>query len=135
MPTARRFAVAYLALQGVGALSWWAALILWPEVRVHFLPEEAPDSALFAFAVADLLLFAVGSLTAAVGVARRAAWAWPVLLVHCGAAMYAGLYCLTLPLVADGSGWLGAVLMAPAVVVPPWLAWRLRPRGGPSCPG
>ena len=38
MPTVRRFAVAYLALQGVGALGWWAALILWPEVRVHFLP-------------------------------------------------------------------------------------------------
>jgi hypothetical protein len=135
MPPVRRFAVAYLALQGVGALGWWAALAAWPESRAHFQPAGAPDAALFAFAVADLLLFAVGSLAAAVGVARRAAWAWPVLLVHCGAAMYAGLYCLMLPLVAGGAGWVGAVLMVPAAVVPPWLAWRLRPRGGPPCPG
>jgi hypothetical protein len=135
MLSVKRFAVVYLVLQGVGALGWWAALAAWPEVRVHFQPAGAPDATLFAFAVADLMLFAVGSLTAAVGVARGAAWAWPVLLVHCGAAVYAGLYCLTLPLVAGGSGWVGAVLMAPAVVVPPWLAWRLRPRGGPSCPG
>ncbi|MGL6096377.1 MAG: hypothetical protein ACRC7O_11350 [Fimbriiglobus sp.] len=128
MPPVRRFAIVYLTAQGIAALAWWAVLAAWPPARAYFKPAGAPDSTLFAFAVADIVLFAVGSLAAAVGLRRNAPWAWPVLVAHAGAAAYAGLYCVTLPVVAGGSGWLAAVGMAPAVVVPPVLAWRLRPR-------
>ncbi len=132
MPSVRRFAVVYLTAQGLAALLWWAVLAAFPAARAHFKPAGAPDSTLFAFAVADILLFAVGSLAAAVGLHQNTPWAWPVLVAHAGAAAYAGLYCVTLPAVAGGSGWLAAVGMAPAVVVPPALAWQMRPRREPA---
>jgi hypothetical protein len=124
----QRLAVAYLVLQGVGVLAWWVVLAVAPGARALFTAAGAPDVVLLAFVVGDLALVAGGSFMAAVGVARGAAWAWPVLLVHAGAAAFAGLYCVTLPLLAGGSGWVAAVAMLPVLVVPPALAVVLRPR-------
>ena len=91
------------------------------------MAPNAPDATLLAFLGADLLLYAGGSFAAAYGLSRRRPWAWPVLCIHAGAAAYAALYGLALPLFSGG-GWLGAALMTPSLIVLPVLVWRLRPR-------
>lgn len=124
----RRLAVAYLAVQGVGVLAWWILLLAVPSARAPFTAHGAPDSVLMAFLLGDVLLVGAGSLVAAWGVAGRTRWAWPVLLVHAASAVYAGLYCVSLPFLTGGSGWLAAVAMTPVLVVPAVLAYLLRPR-------
>jgi len=124
----RRLAVLYLVVQGAGVLAWWLLLLAMPASRAWFTAAGAPEAVLMAFLPGDVALVGAGSIVAAVGVARRARWAWPVLLVHAACAAYAGLYCVSLPLLAGGSGWLAAVAMAPVLVVPAALAWVLRPR-------
>ncbi len=122
----RKLAVLFLAAQGFGAFGWW--LLLWavPSSRAAFLPPGWPTSTLAPFLVGDLTLFAGGALAAAYGIARRRPWAWTVLCIHSGAALYAGLFSLSLPLLF-GSPWLAAAVMAPSVIGPPLLLWRLRP--------
>ena len=127
-----RIGVGYLLVQGVAAAAWWATLLLGPESRVHFLAPGAPEVTLLAFLLPDVVLFAGASVLAAAGLARKAAWAWPVLCAHAGAGAYAALYCLSLTAMTGGGAWPGAVLMAPSLVVPPWLAWRLRPGREPA---
>ena len=123
----RRFGMIYLVAQGVLTLAWWAMLLTMPTARRHFLPRDAPDVMLLAFLAPDLVLFAGASLLASIGLSRGARWAWPVLCLHAGAAAYAALYCIALTILTGGGAWLGAALMAPSLLVPPWLAWRLRP--------
>ena len=124
----RRLAVAYLVVQGIGVLAWWVLLFTVPDSRELFTADGAPDAVLLAFVAGDVALVGLGSLVAAVGIARDTPWGWPVLLVHAGAAVFGGLYCVLLPLLAAGSGWLAAAAMIPVLVVPPTLAWVLRPR-------
>ena len=119
-----RLAAGFLFLEGIGAIIWWGVLLAVPSARAAFSVPGAPDVALTVFLLPDLTLFAGGALLAAVGLARQRPWAWPVLCVHCGAAAYAALYSLAVPLLT-GSGWLGAALMAPSLVVTPYLVWRL----------
>lgn len=127
----RRAAVVYLTLQGLGGLAWWCMLWGWPASRPWFLASGSPATTLWAFAPADLLLFVAGSWLAAYGLGRRRRWAWGLLCLHAGAAVYAALYCLMLGWL-DPRAWLGALLMSPSLVVPPLLAWILRPwRGEP----
>ena len=130
MPSAalRRLAVVYLALQGAAVLAWWALLLAVPASRALFTADGAPDAVLLAFLLGDVLLVGLGSVAAAVGLARAATWAWPVLLVHTGAAVFAGLYCVLLPVLTGGPGWIAAVAMIPVLVVPPVLAVLTRPR-------
>lgn len=109
-------------------LAWWVLLLAVPESRALFTAAGAPDAVLLAFGAPDVLLVGAGSLLAAFGLARETRWAWTVLLVHAACAVYAGLYCVSLPLLAGGSGWLAAVAMAPVLVVPATLAVLLRPR-------
>jgi hypothetical protein len=123
-------AVWFLTVQGAGVVAWWAALLLFPSARSPFLVPGAPDETLFAFLGADLLLYAGGSFVAAYGLSRRCPWAWPVLCIHAGAVVYAALVGLALPLLSGGA-WLGAILMAPSLVLLPILVWRLRPGGWP----
>jgi hypothetical protein len=119
-------AIAYLIIQGVAVYAWWTILLLFPAAREPFKAPGAPDSTLLAFIGADLLVYAGGSLAAAYGLARRSSWAWPALCVNAGAAIYAALYALALPLFSGGA-WLGALMMAPALVVSPALVWVFRP--------
>lgn len=119
-------AVGYLASQGIGGLAWWVMLLIWPESRGYFLAPGSPDTSLLAFAAPDLLLFVGGSLAAAYGLGTNRAWAWPVLLLHTGAALYAALFAVSLCWLAPNT-WLGAALMGPSLVVPALIAWRLRP--------
>lgn len=125
---ARRVAVPFFVLQAAGGAAWWAVLVAWPESRTHFKAAGAPDATLLAFAAPDLLLFVALSVACAVGLTRGAAWAWPLLCAHAGAAAYAALYCWGLFALTGDAG-LGAALMTPSLVVPAWLAWALRPRG------
>lgn len=125
-----RLGAIYFFLQGVGALAWWALLLAIPTSRRHYLAPGAPDAMLLAFLIPDLVLFAGASLLAALGLVRGASWAWPVVCAQAAASAYAGLYCVNLMVLTRGTVWLGAALMAPSIVVPPWLAWRLRPRRG-----
>ncbi len=122
-----RLAVLFLILQGAGVIIWWLILLISPLARSLFLVQGAPLPTLFAFIGADLLLYAGGSFLAAFGLARKERWAWSALCVHAGAVIYAALYGLTLPLISDGGAWLGAVMMAPSLVVLPALLWMLRP--------
>ena len=125
----RVFAIGFLLLQGVGGLIWWVALAAWPEARTPFLAKDAPDSTLLAFVGADLLLYVGGSFASAWGLWARSPWGWPVLCIHTGATAYAGLYTLVLCCFSPSS-WLAGVMMAPSVVVTPWLAWEFRPQRG-----
>jgi hypothetical protein len=127
-----RLAVLFLTLQGAGVIIWWLVLLLFPSIRVSFLAPGAPQSTLFAFVGADLLLYSGGSLVAAFGIARTQRWAWTALCIHAGAALYAALYGLALPIFSDVGAWLGAVMMAPSLVVLPSLLWLLRPRSDPK---
>lgn len=121
----RRLAGAYLLVQGAGVVAWWIVLALAPAARAPFRAATAPDATLLAFAVGDLLMVGVLSVLTGVGVLRRWRWAGPALLVHASACVYAGLYCLSLPLLGDGSGWAAALGMVPVLAVPPLivLAW------------
>ncbi len=127
--TYRSAAIIYLSLQGSGAVVWWALLLVSPAFRRHFLPSDCPDVTLLAFGIADGLLFVGLSFACAIGLMRVRSWAWPLLCVHAGAAMYAALYCVTLTLLTHGQALWGTLLMLPALLVPPYLAWKLRPGG------
>ena len=126
VPTLRRLGIVFLTLQSAGGIGWWLLLWTHPPSRVAFRAPGTSDAALFAFFVPDLIFYIGLGLGCAYGLARRAAWAWPLLCVHAGAAAYAALYTLTLPLFSHANV-LGAILMAPSLFVPPYLAWRLRP--------
>ena len=130
MPTGRvrRLGTLYLTFQGLAVAVWWLQLGVRPALRPFFLAPGETKASLLAFFVPDLFGYVGGSLATAYGLWRRRAWAWPVLCVHAGAAAYAALYGVTLPLLSGG-GW-GSLLMLPSLFVPPFLAWRLRPRGG-----
>ena len=119
-------AIAFLVVQGVGVLVWWAVMLFVPVARPLFMAPDAPDSTLFAFLPADGLVYAGASLLAAWGLARNRSWGWPVLCAAAGATIYAALYGLALPVVSGGGGLAGA-LMLPGLVIMPLLAWLLRP--------
>ncbi len=90
----RNLAVCYLVVQAGGGLGWWIMLLVAPDSRTWFMATAAPDSTLLAFAMPDLLLFVGASALAGLGLYFRQRWGWPVLCLHCGGTVYAGLYCL-----------------------------------------
>ena len=115
MDKVRRYAAVYFVLQGVAVFAWWMVILLMPASRQYFLLEPNSETSLLAFWLADLLLLAGGSLTAGAlcfinGRYKKIA-AWFV----AGAIGYATLYCLIFTLTTD-SGWLGVVLMFPAMI-------------------
>jgi hypothetical protein len=124
---ARRFAIWFLGAEALGAALWWCLLIAWPASRAPFIAEGAPESTLFAFAVADGALFVGAAAASAVGISRGRRWAWPALCIHAGAAAYAAPYSWTLCALTGGDGLLGAAMMTPSLVVPGILVRLLRP--------
>ena len=106
---------------------WWVAVVLSPEQRGRYIAVGTPDVLLIPLAAADLVLYCGGSLAGAIGLARAARWAWPVLCVHAGAAAHAATFCLLQWPFAPET-WRAAVLMAPALIVPPAIAYLFRPR-------
>jgi hypothetical protein len=122
----RKLATGFMLLQGIGTLAWWVLLMLYPPARTPFLAPGAPDSTLLAFIVPDLAMFISSAFVAAYGLAKNRDWAWTALCVQTGAAVYAALYALALPLFS-GSAWLGAAMMFPSLILLPLFAWLLRP--------
>ncbi|MEZ6233294.1 MAG: hypothetical protein R3B68_03805 [Phycisphaerales bacterium] len=121
----RTLSIAYQLVQSIALVAYWIVLIAVPSARAPFVVPGAPDSTVLAFALGDLALYAVASLIAAIALIRRRR-VWPTLLVHAGAAMYAASYALLLA-VLEPSRWLGALMMLPALIVPPLMAWLYRP--------
>lgn len=116
----------YLVGQAVTLIVFW--LVLWRSLasREAFLAPGAPHVTLTAFAWGDLLVYMPTSLLAAWALARRSKFQVPMLFLHAGAAMYAALYAIGFALMQQDR-WLGAAMMAPALVVPPLLAyWAVR---------
>ncbi len=134
MSTDRRWlrvlSITYLLLQCASLAAYWLLLWLMPSVRKPFLAPGAPDSTVLAFAAGDLTIYFGASLAAAYALWRDRRWAWPALLVHAGAAIYAASYAALLA-VYEPSRWLGALMMAPALLIPPALAWLHRPPYAP----
>ena len=111
-----RLAAAYLALQGVLGIAWWAGVLAWPAFRARFEPPDAAPVSLTSFWLADLVFVVAGSLLAAHGIARWRPWAQAAPLVVAGAVGYATLYCVALS-AATGAAWTMSVLMLPAAAL------------------
>jgi len=107
---------AYLGLQGLLILAWWAGLHASPGFRALFLPPGMPDAQLMAFGLPDLGLAAAGSLACAAGLLRGRRWSSPLLWALAGAMAYAALYCLALSLLTGGA-WAASLLMLPAMLL------------------
>src|SRR5688572_13323144 len=111
----RHTAAAYFAMQGLAVIGWWTVLFVVPASRQHFLLDKNSETSLMAFWLADLSFLGIGSLAAA----------WLCLRDHeckhiaswfvTGAISYVAVYCLTLAVMSD-LGWLGVVLMFPAMI-------------------
>jgi hypothetical protein len=117
-----RIARAYFGLLAAALAGWWVLLFAWPAARAPFRIAGAPESALLAFAPADLLaaLAAAWVSTTSAGHARTAA-AWAV----AGAMSYAAVYTAALAF-ACAAGPLGVILMAPAAAAGVWSARALQ---------
>lgn len=111
----RRGAGLYYALQGLGVIAWWVMLFAVPQYRRYFALEQTSETSLIAFWLADLFLLGLGSIVAGVlclvGHRLKEIAAWFVT----GSISYATLYSFTFTMTTD-SGWLGVVLMGPAMV-------------------
>ena len=124
--TVRTVAIVFFVVQGVGVIIWWAYLLTFRDAYALFFPRGTPASDVYAMLLPDLFIFAGSSLLAAYALARDHSWSWPLVCIHAGAALYAALYGVSLPLFGEG-GWLGGAMMLPSLVIPVLLAWLLRP--------
>lgn len=118
-----RHAAWWCALQALGIVLWWLALMWYPPLRPAFTVPGSGEVTLFAFALPDAVLGVVAGVLAGVGLRRGRAWGRDALLIVTGAMVYAGLYCLAVAIA--GGGWWGAALMLPSLVAMPWWCWRL----------
>lgn len=111
----RRTAAIYFAIQGVGVIGWWCGLAFYPESRLVFVLEPNRETSLLAFWLPDLLFIAVGSGVAAVLVWQRNKFSVAAMWLVTGAVSYAALYTFAFVVFTD-RGWLGVVMMTPAML-------------------
>lgn len=121
----RKLAALYLLVQSLCALLGWVLMFVKPEWRGYLFPDARPEL-VWAFLTADIPLFIGCGLAAAVALERGRAYAWPLLLLHTGAVLYASLMTVGL-CVSTAKAWLALALMTPPMLITPYLAWRLRP--------
>jgi protein-S-isoprenylcysteine O-methyltransferase Ste14 len=115
MEKVRRTAVIYLILQGLAVAAWWAVLFFRPETRSFFQLEAASQTSLIAFFLPDAAFLAAGSLAAAILVHIRSRYETAALWLLAGAISYAAVYTFSFAMFTD-VGWLGVVLMIPAML-------------------
>ncbi len=120
--SAAAFSVTYLVLQSAGVIVFWLALWFLPSVRDRFVPAEARSGLYATLALADAVVLPMTAILGALAIRRRLAWAVPVLWMHAGACMYAGLVAIGL-WCFDSRLWLGVGLMVPVMTTPFAIAW------------
>ena len=113
--TCRRIAVAYFALQGCAVMAWWAVVLYWPRSQVLFFPGGAQPKFVQSFFLPDFFLIGVGSLAAALLVARRHAMAFTLAWGVTACLGYATLLCISWTIL-DASAHLGSALMSVATL-------------------
>ena len=109
-----RFASIYFAVQGLAVLAWWILLFAVPTSRKYFQMGES-ETILLAFWLPDLFLLAVGSLIVSVFCWFENKFLTIAIWFVVGAISYATFYCLAFAMMTD-SGWLGVILMFPAMI-------------------
>lgn len=110
-----RTAGIYFLVQGFSVAAWW--LLLWrvPSIRDYFILEPGSQRSLLAFWLADASLLALGSAVSGALFLWTNRYAYIPALLVAGGFGYAVLYTLGFALITD-SGWLGVVLMSPAMI-------------------
>lgn len=115
MQKVRRATTIYFLIQGIAVFAWWAGLYIDPHIREWFVLDTNYTTSLLAFVLADLSFLGIGSMVAAWLVHTRSDLdriaAWTVT----GAMSYAAVYSFTYALMSD-RGWLGVILMIPAMI-------------------
>lgn len=110
-----RSAAIYFSMQAIAVIAWWAMLYLVPDTRSHFVLEQNSEVSLLAFWLADLSFIGIGSIVTAwlcwVDSPIKTIFAW----FTTGCVSYAAVYTFTFVLATD-KGWLGVVLMFPAMI-------------------
>lgn len=115
MEKVRRAAAIYYLLQGISVIAWWAMLAVLPESRSWFQLEAKSQLSLLAFWLPDALFIAPGSLVAAYLIYSCNRFETAAMWMLTGAVSYATLYTLAFAMMTD-RGWLGVVLMLPAML-------------------
>ena len=116
----------FLAICGFGTIVFWLVTWMNDGLRTKIANPAFPEQAMPALAIADLAIYTVTALAAGYGLLTGASWAWPMLCVHAGSAMFASLYAGSFLYFGTGSVLAGLATL-PFVVLPAVLAWMLRP--------
>ena len=116
-------AALYFAFQSLVAALWWLILLVEPRVRTLFRPANTPDSAFFAFALPDAILFIGAALWAAVRLVKNPQSARLPLAVHLSASLYAALYCVSQTLLTGEAIW-ATILMSGSVLCGAFFGWK-----------
>jgi protein-S-isoprenylcysteine O-methyltransferase Ste14 len=128
----RRLTALYLAIQSLLGAAWWLILWLVPQSRTSFQPRATDADFILSFALADTLLFVLGSAAAASLFAINHRCARPALWLVAGATLYAALLCIGLA--ARGPGFQApAALMLAAATCTTMLSLAVR-RDEPTLP-
>ena len=114
MKKIRLSASLYFAFQGAAVIVWWILLFAAPSSRKFFQMGDS-ETILLSFWLPDLFLLAVGSLVVSAFCWFENKFLQIAIWFVVGTISYATFYCLAFALAAD-SGWLGVVLMFPALV-------------------
>lgn len=115
MEKVSRTAALFFAVQAVGVIAWWLALVVRPELRAWFQLEAGSQTSLMAFWMPDAAFIAFGSAAVAVLILKRNKLQTAALWMVTGAVSYAAVYTFSFALITD-RGWLGVVLMMPAMI-------------------
>lgn len=111
-----RNASIYYLLQGVAVLVWWIGIWYSLSFRSLFILDRGYETSLLAFWLADISFIGAGSVLVSIMIWRSSQFALISAWFVTGAVSYAGLYCLVYAYLTD-TGWLGVVLMMPAMIL------------------
>ncbi len=114
MKKIRLSASVYFVLQGAAVLVWWILLFAVPTSRKYFQMGDS-ETILLAFWLPDLFLLAVGSLVVSAFIWFENKFLTLAIWFVVGSISYATFYCLAFAMMTD-SGWLGVILMFPAMI-------------------
>lgn len=114
MKKIRFYATIYFAFQSVAVLAWWALLLLVTDSRKYFQMGDN-ENILLAFWLPDLFLLGVGSLCVSLICLLESNFLQIAMWFVVGTISYSSFYCLAFALMTD-TGWLGVVLMFPAMI-------------------